>query len=198
MCTMKPLCVCLVFVSLLLLVSHAEAASSQPAAKPVTSTKSVTKRHAPKKSVAKSSKKKAVVPPITRKRYLLGGIVGSLAGFGIGHAITGHYHEFGWVFTLSQVLSLSIPLLTAGIIVLATLDGKLEATGDALISGWSISLIAGLTLYAAFRLWEIIDIWRRPKVLPAGVTSAPTKPKVAIAPFFTAKGGMGMAIGGTF
>src|SRR4051812_36567936 len=35
-------------------------------------------------------------------RYISGGAVGSIFGFGIGHAIQGRYSEKGWIFAVGE------------------------------------------------------------------------------------------------
>lgn len=150
------------------------------------------------RSKARSQKKtKPTTPlPVTRTRYIWGGVVGTAIGFGIGHALVGEYGTWGWFFTTTQVASIGIPLLTAGIIALSTLSGTLEATGDALISAWGVSFFIGLSLYIGFRLWEIFDVWWRPTTRWEK-TNIPTT-TVAVTPMFTSKGGWGLSIVGSF
>ena len=46
-------------------------------------------------------------PEISSTRYVVGGLVGSTLGFGLGHAIQGRYwYGAGWGFTLSQMYAL--------------------------------------------------------------------------------------------
>jgi hypothetical protein len=101
--------------------------------------------------------------PLTQTRYLVGGITGSVLGFGIGHAIVGEYSSMGWVFTMSEVLSLSVPILAALVMAIVAWDGSVGATVDHLITTWGGFLWAGIALWAAFRVWEIIDLWMRPR-----------------------------------
>ena len=46
---------------------------------------------------------------IGRGNYILGGVLGTSLGFGVGHGVQGRWmRDFGWIFTLSQLLSASL------------------------------------------------------------------------------------------
>ncbi|MFO8070366.1 MAG: hypothetical protein R6V85_00705 [Polyangia bacterium] len=88
---------------------------------------------------------------ISKGRYAFGGLVGSVVGFGIGHAIHRHYKDCGWVFTLGEgaglLLFLSTPLLS----MFSVLDyGAVFGIG-----------IGGIVLWGGFKIWEIVDVWVR-------------------------------------
>ena len=75
--------------------------------------------------------------------YELGGVVGTIFGHGIGHAVQGRYKDKGWIFTLGQIVG-------TGLIV----NGLIQDDSDYLIVGASSSLISRLT--------EILDVWGNP------------------------------------
>lgn len=105
------------------------------------------------------SKKELVLPSW---QYWLGGATGTLVGFGIGHGIVGEYHTMGRVFTGIEIAALAIPVVAAGITAWAIWDGEgIDTTFDQIIDTWSVFLWIGVGLYAAFRVWEIIDLWVR-------------------------------------
>lgn len=139
--------------------------------------------------------------PITPTRYGIGGAVGSLVGFGIGHAIVGEYHSFGWFFTLTELICMpGIPLLAAGVMAIAAWDGKIGVAFDDLITVWSGFFITGLVLTLGLRIWEIIDLWRRPKVQWKTTNSPATttpQPRTAVLPIIF-KNGAGVGFSGTF
>jgi hypothetical protein len=84
--------------------------------------------------------------------YVLGGILGILPGFGIGHAVQGRYFDGGWAFTFTEAIGAS--LLVAGGIVFATATPNTSQRnlGTGLMVG-------GAIFYGGFKIWEILDVW---------------------------------------
>ncbi len=84
-------------------------------------------------------------PLSAKDRFIAGGIIGTVVGFGIGHAIEDRYADLGWVFTATE--GASVALIIIGAVV-------------PMPAGASIPLIIigslGLT---GFKIWEIMDIW---------------------------------------
>ncbi|MCK6509882.1 hypothetical protein L6R29_07960 [Myxococcota bacterium] len=147
------------------------------------------------------------IPPLTQTCYIVGGVTGSVLGFGIGHGIVGEYNSMGWVFTMSQVLSLAIPLLAALTMAIIYWDGSAAGTIDHLITTWANFLWVGVALWAAFRVWEIVDLWVRPhhRLSANNNTSSTTQPIVApmpskaafaIIPTILPQGGVGIDVVG--
>ncbi len=96
---------------------------------------------------------------ISQGRYVAGGVVGSLVGFGVGHAIVGEYQSLGWAFTVGEAVGLAA--LSAGITTLSSClfvfcSDERSARADAWIT-------FGTVIYYGFRIWEIVDIWVRPQ-----------------------------------
>lgn len=154
----------------------------------------------PKKEIKKPG-------PLTQARYITGGVIGSVAGFGIGHAIVGEYGTMGWVFTMSQSLSLGVPIIAALVMAIIYWDGSAGAGGsvDQLITTWGGFLWTGIALWAAFRIWEIVDLWVRPRYrlirasdLKIKKDAIPTTPKAsfAILPTVMPQGGVGLGFVG--
>jgi len=85
-----------------------------------------------------------------RTNYIAGGIVGTIVGFGIGHAIQHRYNEMGWIFTISDTVSV-------GAIIAGSLIGSPRPLGTFL---W----VSGVLLLVGFRVWQAIDLW----VVPTG------------------------------
>ncbi len=101
---------------------------------------------------------------ISQERYIAGGLVGTfLVPFGVGQAIHGRYSDTGWIFTVSELTSLT--LLVAGAVSCASeTDLRYDpATGrfkSQSCSGSSVGLvIGGLIGFVGFRIWELVDLW---------------------------------------
>ena len=99
--------------------------------------------------------------PISNARYIGGGILGSVIGFGTGHAVVGEYESMGWMFTTIE-----------GSIVAATIAGSLagyagDPNSEFDIVAWAtfISVAIGGALWLAIHIWEIVDLWQRPNVI---------------------------------
>lgn len=128
---------------------------------------------------------------IGRGRYVTGGIVGSVIGLGIGHAINGTYGKRGWIFTASEVASLG--LLVGGLAVTLTKSGVAEApygSGEEHYStvdpAGPVMFIAGAVAYGALRVWEAVDLWVSPEVVSRERVARPRRrrssSRVALAP----------------
>ena len=85
----------------------------------------------------------------------LGGMTGTLVGFGMGHAVIAQYEELGYVFTLGEFGTGMIAVLGASGLALVKSTNPPNATDSPLF--W-----VGAASFAAFRIWEIYDIWSRP------------------------------------
>ena len=82
---------------------------------------------------------------ITKKRYVTGGIMSIVPGFGIGHAVQGRWWDRGWIFTMWQ------PFLLFGTFYMAAFshfgsDNMLKKP-----TFWVIFLVP--------KIWEVVDAW---------------------------------------
>ncbi len=103
--------------------------------------------------------------PISKGRYIGGGITGSIVGFGIGHAIqgSGRYRDRGWIFTAGEGGSIAVML--AGVV--NCMGSRRDADGT-IRSGCDtggVLFTTGALAFVGFRIWEIVDLW----VAPPGV-----------------------------
>lgn len=80
--------------------------------------------------------------------YITGGIVGTIVGLGIGHAIERRYWNKGLLFSITEGTSIAL------IIVGAVVPMPRAA-------GISMTVVGALGL-TAFKIWEIVDIWTGP------------------------------------
>jgi hypothetical protein len=92
--------------------------------------------------------------PVPTGKYVTGGVIGSIFGFGIGHAIQGRYADKGWIFTATEV---------AGVGLAAAANCKTEKDdyGD---DKWTCKNGSGLYaigvgVVLGFHIWEIVDLW---------------------------------------
>lgn len=110
---------------------------------------------------------------VSKPRYITGGVIGTIFGFGIGHAIQGRYSEIGWVFTVGEVAGLALGGASIGWFTKQALDAgkKVELKQ---LSGAPFALsIAGSILLTGFKIWEIVDVW-------ANATPVDLEPKQAL------------------
>jgi hypothetical protein len=98
---------------------------------------------------------------ISSARYISAGLVGTLVGYGAGHAIAGEWTHFGWICTAGEVTPLLVGVTTG---VFARLDN-----GDSSDNLLPAGLLVG---YGVFRVIELVDIWTRPKVRDDSATSS--------------------------
>lgn len=93
--------------------------------------------------------------PVSKGRYITGGILGSTFGFGIGHGIQGRYAEKGWIFTAGEVAGLAI--LTPAATQCAQ-DNQNNSNKDCTPAQKSI-ITGGYLILLGFHIWEIVDVW---------------------------------------
>lgn len=120
-------------------------------------------------------------------RYITGGVMSAVLGFGIGHAVQGRWRERGWVFTVGGGASL-----------LVTFIGVADTIGCAGHSDneqcdTSIGLLVGGYLaFIGFRIWEIADAFVAPPSHNARVRSLKRRLGVstpyALVPYVTPHG----------
>lgn len=91
----------------------------------------------------------------SRGDIVVSGLLGTLVGFGSGHVHQGRFKERGWIFLAGE--GGAVVGTTAGIAGCA-------AGGEDFSSLTCVGTVglAGLSVLAAFKLWEIIDVWSHP------------------------------------
>ena len=106
--------------------------------------------------------------PISKTKYLQGGFLGTLVGFGTGHAIQGRWQREGWQHTAWQ----------AGAVALASYGWfcrNFSASGPSKYPGpgklpedkpnypacdaYGLMLLVGIPLFAALKIAEIASVW---------------------------------------
>lgn len=89
--------------------------------------------------------------------HIVGGVIGTYIGFGLGHSIQGRYSYDGWIFTTGE--GLGVVAFALGI---ANCDHKWS--NEASVCGETPSLLiaGGLLSFVGFRVYEIFDVWFHP------------------------------------
>ena len=128
------------------------------------------------KSRLTRKKKRGGVVYIDQSRYIAGGVISILPGFGIGHAIQGRWLEKGWVFTLVPTLSVVVGFGSKvfsrkidRLIQIKYRDFQDDDFGNYVVA------VTTLLVVIPFHIWEIVDAW----VLPSNykITSLSVAPK---------------------
>ena len=83
--------------------------------------------------------------------YALGGIAGTLVGFGLGQAIQERYSPTGLIFTTSEAVALTMFFVGAQ---------HIDNPGDR--SGAGALAPVGFFAFIGLRIWEILDVWVAP------------------------------------
>lgn len=97
---------------------------------------------------------------LDQSRYIASGILGTIPGFGIGHAIQDRWQEKGWIFTAGELTSLSL-MAVGGASCMG--GGNHMNGGHHNCSGIRPALaMSGMIGFLGFKVWEIIDVWSYP------------------------------------
>lgn len=97
--------------------------------------------------------------PISRDRYVLGGVTGTVVGFGSGHAIVGKWKEMGWLYTLGETTFLAMMMVGYKKSIIDTFSTGFNGNFDGPNYGLMITGYLGFILVKG---GEIYDIWNRP------------------------------------
>lgn len=97
--------------------------------------------------------------PISRDRYILGGVTGTVVGFGSGHAIVGKWKEMGWLYTAGEVGFLGMLMVGYKKSIIDTFSTGFNGNFDGPSYGLMITGYLGFILT---KLGETYDIWNRP------------------------------------
>lgn len=137
----------------------------------------------------------AMTPGISADSYLQGGIVGTVVGLGLGHAMEGRYTADsgkGFIFTIGEVAPFAIVI--GGSLLEWMRD---PCSGDAgshaecrnsdrpRIFSTPDAFNVATAIFIGFKIWEIADIWNYPIRHPkydGSNSPTPSKIQFALAP----------------
>jgi hypothetical protein len=91
--------------------------------------------------------------PISQTQYIVGGILGTYPGLGIGHAVQGLWLERGWKFTAAQLGAIALVSIGAGECFGGMFDDDGASDDDC------DKMMLGILGYIGARVWEIYDVW---------------------------------------
>ncbi len=111
---------------------------------------------------------------VSSGQYYAGGAVGSILGWGIGHAIQGRYKEIGWVFTVGEGAAAAASISGAAWMASSLPTGLKwrDAKSSDFSKGGLALACVGAVAMVGFRIWEIVDVW-------VGATPVDGTPKTA-------------------
>jgi len=91
---------------------------------------------------------------ITKRRYVGAGFLGTFIGLGLGHAAVYEWTNFGWIFTVGEIV------LGGGSLLILAAEYNNNMPGNDMdwfqASGW-MAILAAIV-----KVWEMFDIWIRP------------------------------------
>ncbi len=94
---------------------------------------------------------------IDLRTYMVGGALGTVFGFGIGHAVQGRYvSDLGWLYTAGEIASLA--LMGAGF-AQASKCKEGRDNHDRCTRRGARKAVAGYLLFTGARIAEIITVW---------------------------------------
>lgn len=98
---------------------------------------------------------------MSHEQYHQGAFVGTLFGFGIGHAIQNRYTNKGWIFTMLEGSSVSC-FIVAEIIKQTSPSGTPRSPNLPAMIAVTLWYLGGAVSLVGFKIWESIDLWATP------------------------------------
>ncbi len=95
------------------------------------------------------------------RRYIIGGAVGTLFGFGIGHAVQKRYLADGWLYTLGE-LSGAV-LMGTGFFHTHVCKKEEGLDRASCTDRGEMMAFAGYLMVAGWRVAEIVNVWLPPE-----------------------------------
>lgn len=105
--------------------------------------------------------------PVPTGKYITGGILGSAAGFGIGHAIQGRYGDKGWIFTATEATGLVVMSIGAG----QCQKDKDDGTITECTKSQKSLMLTGFGVFLGFHIWEVLDVWLKARPVDEKVSA---------------------------
>ncbi|MFZ3229510.1 MAG: hypothetical protein WA160_04845 [Pseudobdellovibrio sp.] len=92
---------------------------------------------------------------VSTGKYITGGILGSVIGFGIGHAVQGRYAEKGLLFSVGEAVGFTLVISGA----VKCIDEKDKSTNKECSSSANSQILIGGVAMLGLHIWEIVDVW---------------------------------------
>ena len=122
--------------------------------------------------LTKNDHKLLDVGEIGQAQYVIGGLLGTFWGFGIGQAVQNRWTYDGWKFTVGELGGLTAFGIGFGMCV----GTIVENVADGIANPYSptiknrdcstasgVLMIGGALAFLGFRVWEIVDAWVTPQ-----------------------------------
>lgn len=128
--------------------------------------------------------------PINKSKYLQGGLLGTLVGFGTGHAVQGRWRRDGWQHTAWQAGAVALASYgwfcknysSAGPDDLnSNIEPKPKPSYPA-CDGYGLMMLVGIPLFAALKIIEIASVWEPSPDLYRIVSGNNQLPTFTVAP----------------
>ena len=113
-------------------------------------------------SAANGDRSTPSVETISEGQYITGGVIGTVFGFGIGHAVQGRWTKTGWIHTTLQVGG--VVVVTASYLWALPLMFTPDEKGTVTVMGIILltTIVTGGVAFWGSKIWEIVDVWRVP------------------------------------
>ena len=134
--------------------------------------------------------------PISQTKYLQGGLLGTIVGFGTGHAVQGRWRREGWQHTAWQTGAAALTTYgwfcrnfsAAGPDELPEPGKPPKAKPDYPgCSMFPVMMLVGIPLWAVFKIVEIASVWGPSPDYYRIVTTKNPSPSLAIMPLLNTK-----------
>lgn len=89
--------------------------------------------------------------PYDTTEVVVGGLLGTVVGFGSGHGVQSRYRRTGWIYTVGEVGSLGLAF------------SAIACSGSSYECVYPL-LLSGTFVFIGFRLVESVDVWLHPAV----------------------------------
>lgn len=128
---------------------------------------------------------------IAVRRYMLGGALGTIFGFGIGHAVQGRYRaDLGWLYTAGEIGSLLV--MGSGFAYAHNCQGEGDSY-DRCVKRGEIMAFSGYLLYTGARIAEIVNVWLPREDRYIIVAGQAQRDKLSVLPVFNTQS-LGLAL----
>lgn len=123
---------------------------------------------------------------LSKDKYYISGALGTIVGFGSGHAIQNRWNDKGWIFTAGEALAVAGFLVATFVLVDDTVEAAKNNDAEGALSSFfkgGALAIGSIVLFSAMRIWQIVDVW----MLPSDIKVVET-PRFQFSPVYSYNG----------